>query len=542
MRLLIVDDDMAVVDAMMSSIDYQSLGIDEVCPAYSVAQARALIDKKPADIVVSDIEMPMESGLELLSWMRSNGCDTEFILLTCHEKFDYAASALKLNAAEYLTKPYDAQIMELTLRKTIAKVVQKQQRRESSRHDEWFMKNLREEQLYFWVFLFSGVLRQDRERLRCEIEARGLPIDVQAGYRLVVTRLTGYQRQLEELGEELFFFALENQHSRILCGQEENCRVVRRARGGDAHGGVATSGELWLLSVAEGAEDAELKRRCDALISACASAVKAELTCIIGEQCHIEELARKAEELEQLVRRSVAYYGQAFFEADAAGLPRDESQILDIDRLAQLLGARDGNGLMNYLKTVLKRKTENKTLDERGLYLIKQELVQAVYAELMRSGIQATRLFHDENSIRLADSASHSTVDMLRYAGYLLERTFASEEELENSATLISKIRAYIQEHYQEDIGRGEIAAQFHLAPEYLSKLYRRRTGKYLKDDIREYRMERAKQLLQNEEVLVSDVAGAVGIDNFSYFSTLFRKHTGMSPNEYRRMALNKKI
>jgi len=68
-----------------------------------------------------------------------------------------------------------------------------------------------------------------------------------------------------------------------------------------------------------------------------------------------------------------------------------------------------------------------------------------------------------------------------------------------------------------------------------LSKMYKKQTGISLKDYISEYRIEQAKILLRKSELLVSDVAEEVGFDNFTYFSTLFKKYTGMTPNQYRK-------
>ena len=161
--------------------------------------------------------------------------------------------------------------------------------------------------------------------------------------------------------------------------------------------------------------------------------------------------------------------------------------------------------------------------------------MQVVYADLMKQGIQATRLFYDEISIKLADHAINSTVDMIRWVNYLLEKTFEYEEEVAKSATIIEKINKYVQEHYMEDIGRNEISAEFYLTPEYLAKLYKKKTGINLKDYINEYRIERAKELLRAGEQNISKIAESVGFDNFTYFSTLFKKITGVSPKEYKK-------
>ena len=69
---------------------------------------------------------------------------------------------------------------------------------------------------------------------------------------------------------------------------------------------------------------------------------------------------------------------------------------------------------------------------------------------------------------------------------------------------------------------------------EYLSKTYKKQMGVNLKDTIAECRIEEAKRLLERGE-RVSDVAEEVGFDNFTYFSTMFKKYTGITPNQYRK-------
>jgi len=213
----------------------------------------------------------------------------------------------------------------------------------------------------------------------------------------------------------------------------------------------------------------------------------------------------------------------------------DESQVLDIGRMSDLLKNHDKVGLLNYIKEMLQNWTDNKTLNEHCLYLVKQEILQATYAYLLQVGIQASQLFCDETSVNLQNKASQSALDMLRWANYLFERSYAYEEEIAKTGTLIQRINNYVHEHYQENIGRNDLAEVLYLAPEYLAKLFRKKTGKYLRDYIGEYRIERAKELLRNPEVRISDVASSVGIDNYPYFSTLFKKYTGLSPNEFRQ-------
>ena len=66
MNLLIVEDDIHTVDAILDSIVWTSIGIDETFVAYNVSQAKRILKSKTIDIVVSDIEMSQHSGMDLL--------------------------------------------------------------------------------------------------------------------------------------------------------------------------------------------------------------------------------------------------------------------------------------------------------------------------------------------------------------------------------------------------------------------------------------------------------------------------------------------
>ena len=154
----------------------------------------------------------------------------------------------------------------------------------------------------------------------------------------------------------------------------------------------------------------------------------------------------------------------------------------------------------------------------------------------MKQGIQATKLFYDDLSIQMTEHAVDSTVDMIRWVNYILGKTFAYEEEITKTATIVDKINDYIHKHYMEAIGRNEVAGEFFLTPEYLAKMYKKKTGINLKDYINEYRIKKAKEHLKTGEKNVSRIAEMVGFDNYSYFSTLFKKITGVSPKDYRNI------
>lgn len=553
MKALVVDDDMATVEMIRESVPWEKLDISKVETAYNIRQAKAVLEQEDMDIVISDIEMPQGSGLELLEWMRENGKDSEFLLLTCHEEFSYASRALRLDAAEYLTKPFNPAVMEHVLLKIIHKAREKQAIKKSSRTGAWITGNEKKNFLTFWNELLGGYIQQDKEKIRQEILGRQLKINPEGSFRIILSRAVNFEQAEEQMGRGLLEFFLLGLCAEVLLGEIENKHTVCYADGkslmlltvsaaagrnrnvleGRRRAGDKAE-EKGSAAAEEIQEEAELRERCRELIARCEEYVHIPVTCCISGPIPLEGFAETRDRLGRCISENVAYYRNVFSEAEAVERVIESDTVLDLKNLGKWLQDHDRRMILGCLKEVLSEKERNKTLSEHVLFLMKQELLQMDYAYLMQSGIQATKLFHDETSARLLERSTQSSVDMIRWANYLLERTFSYEEEVKKSSTIIGKIEEYIREHYAEDISRTEIAKAFYLTPEYLAKLYKKKTGNSIKNAILEERIKKAKTLLKKEEIRISDVAGMVGFDNFSYFSTLFKKYTGMTPKEYK--------
>ncbi len=120
MKILIIDDEYYVVEEVLKKTPWDHIGIDTRLAAYNARQARATIEKNPdIDIILTDIEMPQQNGIELIEWVYQQGFSPVIIMLTGHERFDYAKSAIRLRVLDYLTKPLDIDQLETTLKKAV---------------------------------------------------------------------------------------------------------------------------------------------------------------------------------------------------------------------------------------------------------------------------------------------------------------------------------------------------------------------------------------------------------------------------------------
>ncbi len=99
---------------------------------------------------------------------------------------------------------------------------------------------------------------------------------------------------------------------------------------------------------------------------------------------------------------------------------------------------------------------------------------------------------------------------------------------------IIIDAKTYINRHYAENITLESVSAETGVSPTYFSKLFSKITGTKFIDFVTQVRIAHAKELLRNSQYKIFAVAEMTGYDNTTYFSYLFKKETGMTPQEYR--------
>ena len=98
----------------------------------------------------------------------------------------------------------------------------------------------------------------------------------------------------------------------------------------------------------------------------------------------------------------------------------------------------------------------------------------------------------------------------------------------------ITKAKQYIQDHYTEELSLGQVASAVHTSLFYFCKLFRKVTGMTFTEYVSRTRVEKAKNLLLNPNLRVSEITFVVGFQSLTHFNRVFKKIVGMSPTEYR--------
>lgn len=122
MNILLVDDDRFVIAALEKNIDWESLGITTVFTANDIGKAQEIMSNQTVDLLLSDIDMPHGSGLDLLGILREQGNTIPAIFLTNYADFSYAKRALELRSFHYFLKPIDYPELTNIIRQALLEV------------------------------------------------------------------------------------------------------------------------------------------------------------------------------------------------------------------------------------------------------------------------------------------------------------------------------------------------------------------------------------------------------------------------------------
>lgn len=149
----------------------------------------------------------------------------------------------------------------------------------------------------------------------------------------------------------------------------------------------------------------------------------------------------------------------------------------------------------------------------------------------------------DGDMWRITVSSEKYGIEQLREAwtetnpennGVLIEDSEDAAHGAGHKRGIIYEIQNFICSHYRENISLHMLAEQFYIHPNYLSRLFKEKTGKNFAEYVTEVRMNKVLELLKDSDYKMLEICQMVGYDNPRSFSKAFKHYTGLTPSEYR--------
>lgn len=503
-HLLIVDDEAPIRKGISRFINWDAIDCTIEDTACDGLEAMEKLKELPVDIVITDIRMPEADGLELARHISEHYPGIKVIILTGYADFTYAQTAIQYNVSDFLLKPISKEQVIAAVRNAQKKIITEQQRSHLGQGDPTFLK----------------------DQLLLELTDR--PQDP-----VLLNRTQEYHIHLEH-------YCLAAFQMLPPAGDIGVLKELIGAQMGDGCCYRYNNLILAIFPVPDGADTVPDHTRtcCQELVQITRSMVGIELSVGISAVHHGSSHYGTA------VSEAIHALAQNFYSPSGIACHDDSlsaqssysltaREALALNELETAILGRDFSSATAVINSVFIRMKSGfaKSADARNMCIM-------MYYTGLRALAKRGKTPPEDS---ITDRINHST-DIFGLESIIREFLGYLQKELDEDGNLSKIVRqavSYIDQHLSDTLSLDVIAGAIPANPSYLSRTFKKETGQALTEYISLARIEKAKELLADNDILTYEVAERVGFHDPAYFSAIFKKHTGVSPKEYRAGVLD---
>lgn len=499
-RMLVVDDEKTERECVRFLIEQSGLPL-EVSEAGDGWEAlMRLKETDGADILFTDVQMPLMDGLELIREAEKLFPDMKILIFSSYADFEYARTALTLGVVNYILKPVIPEELKKSLEGLIGQLDEEAASRKLKDRQKSFMLQ------YALQLSISGNL--DGSRVE--------PAVIKQLERFHCMVLVDFDGDFLENNSFVFYeslrYAMKLDMESLNLSPDQALLLLRTPVENPKEWGMKLLFHIqetfqiscWLSISGPLSGQASLK---DAF-----AAVEQQMERRFWEpQVHV--FAEQERENAQ----------------DGAGDGTDENrQLLQIKRA---LGNRDGAALQEALDSLFAKYRSRQNQSQIYVKFIFSNLLTTLYPFLNEMDGEKKTLDAMISDLYLQPDIS----EIVRMVQELASRIIGGFSSGPSIRREILEVTDYIGANYGKELSVERLASIVFLTPDYLSRLFKKSMGKSISQYIRQFRMEKARELLTGTNRKVIDIGEAVGYPNYSYFCQSFREYFGTSPERYRQ-------
>lgn len=534
-KVMIVDDfhaDLEELNFLCSSIE--DLHIVALCS--NGAEALEQISSCTPDIIVSDIDMPVMNGFELARNIKCNYPGIKIIFCSFHNEFEYARNALYLDGYGYVLKPVQPQELKQCI-KDVMEEIQSESVMIKSYAD---LKELMEKNKPLIVENFINELiygiNKDASDIWEKIRYFGLEL-IEGIFCLALIEIDDYTKittnlpiERKQILNNRLFLKLKKIYS-------DFCKHIILTRLDDSHFAV-----LYSFS-----KDIPKKNVIDMISTNClyiSSEYKKTdlgLSFAISDCCtEITDICNLYEQCRYAVRYKYTFgKGKAIFFNDIPyAFKRPD---IDINKTQKDIRFLLNSGARDEIRYYINQLFDGINMDTDPQYCqdLCFQIVICIQTVLHEHKDSFQQIFGDEKLIwhKLLDFETIVDVRNWLIDIVLVIKKFFDAKTIQKNDVVAKDIKKYIENNFSRALNIEMIAQNFFYNPDYINYIFKESTGESIYDFLCSFKIEKAKELLSNTSMKLYEIADYLGFSHSAYFGSFFKKHTGLTPKEFRGSA-----
>ncbi|WP_018759640.1 response regulator transcription factor [Paenibacillus terrigena] len=540
-RLLIIDDEDVIVDGMADLFQEQTDMELEVYRAYNVLMAIDWLKQTKIDIVLSDIQMPGITGLQLQQRIMELWPRCKVIFLTGYNEFTYIHEAMRNGSFDYVLKTETDETIIGSVKKAIAKLDEEIDMHSTLQKTTLLLQRALP---YIQKEYLRDILQGESYalgNLHNQFTQLSISLHPSKPVLLVVGRVDEWREGLSTFDRALIIYAVQNiseellgVSTRVAFTDYERFRMVWFIQP------KSDSADSWdqILRFVQGTLE-QIQHTIRQLL-------KIKLSIIVASKpCEWEELPIRFITIKRLFGYGLGLGQELLLTDQAYGTDHgrfepvksplqthlwiDLKNDLEAGRREAYLAAFDG---ITALLAAQNEQTE-KARTEWYYTLVVIYISILNYSSVLR--LAAEQMDLDKLTKLQAHKTWSSAFDYLRELAELIFN-HRSEGHTNSENDVITKIKKYIHEYLNGDLSLTRLSDFVSLNPSYLSRLYKHHSGESLTETIKQVRLQKSKELLRNPGIRMSDISERVGFLSERSFYRFFKSITNLTPQEYREL------
>lgn len=525
MHVLIVDDQISVLNSILSGVRFRELGIDVVHAATSSEQALEIFAETPIDIMLTDIEMPGENGLELNRQVQALYPDTLRILLTSHAEFAYAQESIKLGCFDYLLQPAPYEAIEDCLRRALQRIYQQRKRERLQEYGQLLETNETELMNHMVTQLFSRV-PEDVDSSLAFINKMGYPLHKEKRVQMIFINVQSFRNSSEPIfSEKTIHKAISNALKQAnMIYPVLKLSTVNRFR-------------LFVLVLFSATEE-ELsitQEQYQAFYELLSAELPNEtLACYVGNWVACKDIRDEIKLIHLYLDENITNTSGIFMTSGQNMTAAASTNLAEsAARWKTLITAGQKRILESEIDVFLKNTVANSKNKFKSLCELHQQLTHIFLGFFYNNNIDMSELFH-EGYTYIEYMDSFKDIESLRKGVSFMLNAIDSAQRHNMPLSDVERAKTFIANNIANPVTVKEVADHVSLSAEYFTKLFKRETGQNIKEYIALSKVAAAKEMLERSNLSVGMIALELGFSYFSHFTQVFKKYEHMTPSEYR--------